>query len=132
MTAMAMQYAQTAIPDGAVPRAGSPGLQHVLDTYASETNKVVSVWRGFGDDDWTYRPHERSSTVGEILKHQLLSERRFFGEFLGTAEPAPADVLPPAATVSGYATRLVELAVPRLGFGRTATHCSRARNATFI
>ena len=61
------------------------------------------------------RPHERSSTVGEILKHQLLSERRFFGEFLGTAEPAPADVLPPAVT-EACATRLVDLAVPRLGF----------------
>jgi len=113
---MAMQYSQTAIPAGSLPRAASPGLQHVLDTYASETNKVASVWRAFEDDELAYRPHERSSTVGEILKHQLLSERRFFGEFLGTAEPAPADVLPPAVTVEACATRLVDLAVPRLGF----------------
>lgn len=112
---MAMQYFQTPIPDGAVPRAALPWVQHVLDTYASETNKVVSVWRGFEDDDLAYRPHGRSSTVGEIVKHQLLSERRFFGEFLGIAEPAPADVLPPAATIVACATRLVELAVPRLG-----------------
>lgn len=113
---MAMQYVQTAIPDSAVPRAALPWVQHVLDTYASETNKVVSVWRGFEDDDLAYRPHERSSTVEEILKHQLLSERRFFGEFLGAAEPAPAHVLPPAMTVAACAARLVELAAPRLTF----------------
>lgn len=53
-------------------------------------------------------------TVGEILAHQLLSERRFFGEFLGTAEPAPAEVLPQAITVDACAARLVDLAVPRL------------------
>ena len=112
---MAMQYFQTPIPDSSVPRAALPWAQHVLDTYAGEINKVVSVWRGFEDDDLAYRPHERSSSVGEILKHQLLSERRFFGEFLGIAEPAPGDVLPPAATIIACATRLVELAVPRLG-----------------
>lgn len=113
---MAMQYPQTPIPDESVPRAASPALQHALDTYASETNKVVAVWSGFTDTDFGHRPHERSSTVGEVLKHQLLSERRFFGEFLGTAEPAPRDVLPAAATVTAYATRLVELATPRLAF----------------
>ena len=111
---MAMQYVQTPIPDSSIPRATLPWVQPVLDTYASETNKVVSVWRGFEDADLAYRPHERSSTVGEILKHQLLSERRFFAEFLGIAEPAPADVLPPVATIVACATRLVELAVPRL------------------
>ena len=55
---------------------------------------MVAVWRGFFDGDLDYRPHPRSSTVGDILKHQLLSERRFFGEFLGAPEPAAADVLP--------------------------------------
>ena len=45
---------------------------------------MAAVWRGFTDADLGYRPHPRSSTVADILKHQLLSERRFFGEFLGS------------------------------------------------
>jgi uncharacterized damage-inducible protein DinB len=89
-------------------------MQHALDTYASETNKVVSVWREFQDDDLGFRPHARASTVGEILKHQLLSERRFFGEFLGTTEPPATAVLPATMTVNAGVERLVALALPRL------------------
>ena len=84
---MPLTYAYTAIADSTIPVAREPMVQHALDTYASETNKVVSVWREFRDDDLAYRPQARASTVGDILKHQLLSERRFFGEFLGTPEP---------------------------------------------
>lgn len=113
---MPLSYAFTAIPDRQVPVAAEPLVQHALDTYASETNKVVSVWREFHDDDLVYRPHQRSSTVGDILKHQLLSERRFFGEFLGTPEPPAAEVLPLAMTVPSASERLVALVVPRLAF----------------
>ena len=81
---MPLSYAHTAIPDAAIPVAAEPLLQHALDTYASETNKVASVWREFRDDDLAYRPHPRASSVGDIFKHQLLSERRFFGEFSGS------------------------------------------------
>jgi uncharacterized damage-inducible protein DinB len=113
---MAMQYAWTAIGEERVPRAAFPLAQHLLDTYASETSKVASVWRAFTDADLGWRPHPRASTVGEILKHQLLSERRFFGEFLGTPEPPPKDVLPASLTVQSATDRLVALAVPRLEF----------------
>jgi uncharacterized damage-inducible protein DinB len=111
-----MTYAFTAIPDSAVPRAVSLAFQHALDIYAGEINKVASTWGEFADRDLDYRPHAKSSTAGEILRHQLLSERRFFGEFLGTPEPPPGEVLPPAAGVKLYTRRLVELAVPRLHF----------------
>ena len=111
---MAMRYAWTAVGGGRVPRAAFPLGQHLLDTYASETSKVASVWREFGDGDLEWRPHPRASTVGDILKHQLLSERRFFGEFLGAPEPPPAEVLPPAPTVQACTERLVALALPRL------------------
>ena len=111
-----MNYEYSAIPDAAVPRSDSSAFQYLLDTYAGETNKVVSVWREFSAADLDYRPHPRASTVGEILKHQLLSERRFFGEFLGTPEPPPAAVLPATITPEIYADRLVELARPRLQF----------------
>jgi uncharacterized damage-inducible protein DinB len=110
------KYAFIAIADDIVPRASDPMFQHMLDTYASETNKVVSVWREFGDDDLTYRPHPRSTTVGDILKHQLLSERRFFGEFLGTPEPAPEDVLPPELTLAAAIDRFTALARARLPY----------------
>jgi len=38
--------------------------------------------RCFQDEGPELRPHARSATVGEITKHQLLSERRFFSEVL--------------------------------------------------
>jgi len=111
-----MNYDQTPIKDQDVPRAVSPILQHVLDTYASESNKVISVWQQFSAADLSFRPHARSSSVLDIFKHQLLSERRFFGEFLGAPEPPPDQVLPTGQTVGDYATRMLELARPRLGF----------------
>ncbi len=113
---MAMRYAWTAIGEERVPRAAFPLAQHMLHTYASETSKVASVWREFADGDLEWRPHPRASTVGEILKHQILSERRFFGEFLGAPEPPPNEVLPAEPTVDARVARLVELALPRLDF----------------
>jgi uncharacterized damage-inducible protein DinB len=111
-----LTYAHTAIPDRDVPVGVEPLLQHALATYASETNKVASVWAEFRDDDLPFRPHPRASTVEEILRHQLLSERRFFGEFLGLPEPPPAEVLPPTLTIDAARERLVALARPRLTF----------------
>ena len=111
-----MRYAYVAIPDAKIPRAADPAFQHMLDTYVSETNKVVSVWREFRDDDLDYRPHPRSTNVGDIFKHQLLSERRFFGEFIGAHEPAPAEVLPAEMTAAHATERLVQLATARLDF----------------
>jgi len=104
------------IPESSIPRASVPTFQHAVDTYASEINKTASVWREFSDADLGWRPHPRSSTVEEILKHQLLSERRFFGQFLGSPEPAPAELLPKNGGVEAYIARLVELAGPRLPF----------------
>jgi uncharacterized damage-inducible protein DinB len=109
-----MHYAHTAIRDAEIPRAAIPLLQHGLDTYASETNKVASVWSEFRDDDLEFRPHPRSNRVIDIMKHQLLSERRFFGEFLSVPKPEADGVLPSTPTVSSYVARFVELARPRL------------------
>lgn len=113
---MPMTYAYTAIPDSAIPRASSPVFQHMLDTYASETNKVASVWREFSPDELSFRPHLRSGTVQDIFKHQLLSERRFFGEFLGLPEPPAGEVLPRGETPADYTERLAQLASSRLSF----------------
>jgi uncharacterized damage-inducible protein DinB len=89
-------------------------FQYLLDTYESETKKTASVWRMFTDGDLAWRPHPRSSTVAEIMQHQLLSERRFFAEFLGCPEPPAAEVLPARQTIGEFATRLEDLAKARL------------------
>ena len=117
-----MRYAHPAIADSEVPQAANPVFQHLLDTYASETNKVISVWQCFDPADLSFRPHPKSSTVSDIVKHQLLSERRFFGEFVGTHEPPAAEVLPASMELDACITRIAELARPRLNFfaGQTA------------
>jgi uncharacterized damage-inducible protein DinB len=112
---MPMQYEYTAIPDALVPRAADPVFQHLLDTYASETNKVVSLWRLFAPGDIGFKSAERSSSVLDIMKHQLLSERRFFAEFIGLGgEPEAAALMPPELTPAGFCRRNEELCRPRL------------------
>jgi len=112
---MPMQYEYTAIPESQVPRATDPVFQHLLDTYASETSKVVSLWRQFAPEDMSFKPADRSATVLEIMKHQLLSERRFFAEFIGLGgELEAAALLPPELTPSAFCRRHEELCRPRL------------------
>jgi uncharacterized damage-inducible protein DinB len=111
-----MRYPFTAIEPSVVPQASEAAFQHVLDIYASETNKVISTWRAFSDEDLQFRPHAKSSTVGEILQHELLSGRRFFGEFLAAPEPDGTAVLPAELTIEACCRRLRNLARRRLDF----------------
>lgn len=111
-----MPYAWSAIAEAEIPRASNPLFQHLVETYASESNKVASTWKSFGDADLDFKPHCRSSSVREIFRHQLLSERRFFGEFLQAAEPAVDLVLPADLTVETAIRRYIELVRPRLRF----------------
>jgi len=111
-----MQYQFTAIRQDEIPAMKVRLLQHALDVYAGETNKVVSIWREFADGDLDFRPHSKSSTVGEVLQHQLLSERRFFAEFLGTPEPAADQILPASLTIENCCQRVAALAKARLPF----------------
>src|SRR3954471_445854 len=101
--------------DGAdIPRSGNPADQHLLDVYASEINKTASVWHGFDDASLGFQPHPKSTTVGGIFKHELLSGRRFFGEFLGLPEPDAASVVPTPIAVDACVGRLGDLARARL------------------
>jgi len=111
-----MNYDEKGIGDSEIPRASAPIFQHLLKTYASEANKLNSVWLEFSEDDLGFRPHARSSTVREIIEHELLSERRFFAEFLGLPEPLAEQVLPATRTPQGYATRMLDLSRARLKF----------------
>jgi len=54
---MPMTYPHTAIQDAEIPRANERMMQHALDTYASETNKVYSVWTSFAGEHLGFRPH---------------------------------------------------------------------------
>ncbi len=42
-------------------RAAYPLFQHLLDTYASETDKTISTWRGFAPEALRFRPHSEVS-----------------------------------------------------------------------
>src|SRR5262249_60841142 len=111
-----MYYDFIAIPDADVPQAVDPTFQHVLTTYASETNKTVSVWRAGPDSLLDFKPHERTNPIRTILAHQLLSERRFFALFVGTEEPPVEELLPPGEkpVVQAYLDNDLSLAKGRL------------------
>lgn len=111
-----MHYPFSPIGEQQVPRAAAAAWQHALDTYASETNKVYATWREFPDADLAFRPHPKSMAARDIMKHELLSQRRFFAEFLGLPEPPVAEVLPAVDSAAALAARLVEMALPRLEF----------------
>src|SRR3954453_16918900 len=89
-----MHYDFVAVPDADVPQAVEPAFQHAVTTYVSEANKTASVWRAVPDGLLDFRPHEKTNTVRPILVHQLLSERRFFAQFVGTQEPPVEELLP--------------------------------------
>lgn len=109
-------YGLNVIVEARIPRASNPLLQHTLETYASETNKTATVFRQFAPEDLSFRSHPRSSTVLDVFRHQLLSERRFFAEFLDSPEPEPANVPPEEQIPEMFARRLIELAEPRLHY----------------
>ena len=94
-TAEIMIYDFIAIGDQDVPPAEDPIFQHLISTYASETNKTASLWRAIPDDLLDFKPHEKVNTIRAILVHQILSERQFFPQFVGTVEPPVEELLPP-------------------------------------
>jgi uncharacterized damage-inducible protein DinB len=90
-----MNYDFIAITDQEIPQASDPLFQHLVVTYASETNKTASVWHAIPDDVLDFKPHEKVNSIRAILVHQILSERRFFAQFVGTEEPPVEELLPP-------------------------------------
>src|SRR6516164_8684610 len=106
-----MTYDFIAIPDQDVPQARDPLFQHLVATYASETNKTASMWRAIPDVLLDFKPHEKVNTIRAILRHQILSERRFFAQFVGIQESPVEELLPPGdhPTVQAYLDRYVTL-----------------------
>lgn len=111
-----MQYDFVAISETEIPQATVPQLQHMVDTYVSETNKTASMWHATPDELLDFTPHEKTNSLRTIFCHQILSERRFFAQFVGLTEP-PADTLLPKGdqpAVTDYVNRYVDLAKLRL------------------
>jgi uncharacterized damage-inducible protein DinB len=111
-----MNYEFVAISDAEVPESADAAYQHVLMTYASETNKTASVWRTVPEDLIDFKPHDKTNSIRAIMVHQLLSERRFFAQFAGLDEPPAEELLPPgeAPQVVQYIDKYVSLARRRL------------------
>jgi uncharacterized damage-inducible protein DinB len=111
-----MRYDYIAIPDAEVPVGVEPAFRHTVTTYASEVNKTVGVWRAVPDGLLDFKPHEKVNAIRTILVHQLLSERRFFAEFVGLEEPPVEELLPTgdAPAVQAYIDRYVGFARKRL------------------
>lgn len=111
-----MHYDFIAIPDADIPTAVEPAFQHLVTTYVSECNKTASMWKAVPDDCLDFKPHEQTNTIRTIFQHQLLSERRFFGQFVGTREPNVEELLPPGEKppVAVYLEKYVWLCRQRL------------------
>jgi uncharacterized damage-inducible protein DinB len=110
-----MQYLHQFIAEHEIPRAGAPIFQHLVDIYASETNKVASLWSEIRPEQMEFRPHPRSSSNRQIMLHQILSERRFFAEFIGFEEHPVESLLPPEnAPPAAYVQQLIRHCRPRL------------------
>lgn len=111
-----MDYQFVAIPETELIPAADPSLQHIGQTYVSETNKTASIWKAVTDDLLDFSPHKETNSIRTIFEHQLLSERRFFFEFVGLTEPPVAELLPPGKSpnVEDYIERYVDLAKRRL------------------
>lgn len=54
------------------------------------------MWRAIPDGLLEFKPHENVNTIRAILVHQILSERRFFAQFVGIEEPAVEELVPAA------------------------------------
>jgi len=64
----------------------------LVDTYATERIKILSVWSEFRDDDLPFRPHPndpRGRSVREQMIHQCVSEDLWFRTMLAIDVSAP-------------------------------------------
>ena len=87
----------------------------LVETYASERIKVVSVWSEFRQADMEFRPRPndpRGRSVHEQMVHQCVSEDLWFRTMLGIDVAAPP--LPSPETQQEFIRRYVEDSGKRL------------------
>src|SRR6201984_3900255 len=87
----------------------------LVETYATERIKVVSVWSEFRDEDLSVRPRDgdpRGRSVHEQMVHQCVSEDLWFRNMLGIDVGAPP--LPAQETRLEFVKRYAEDSGKRL------------------
>jgi uncharacterized damage-inducible protein DinB len=87
----------------------------LVETYATERMKVVSVWSEFKDENLPVRPHAsdgRGRSVREQMVHQCVSEDLWFRNMLGIDVQAPP--LPKEETRLEFIKRYAEDSGKRL------------------
>jgi len=87
----------------------------LVETYATERIKVVSVWSEFEDQDLVVRPRSgdpRGRSVLEQMVHQCVSEDFWFRNILGIDVIAPP--LPKQESRTNFIERYVEDSAKRL------------------
>jgi uncharacterized damage-inducible protein DinB len=89
--------------------------EFLVETYATERMKVVSVWSEFREEDLPVRPHAgdpRGRSVHEQMVHQCVSEDLWFRNMLGIDVGAPP--LPVQETRAEFMKRFAEDSGKRL------------------
>ncbi len=87
----------------------------LVETYATERIKVLSVWSEFDDNDLNVRPHpadRRGRSLREQMVHQCVSEDLWFRNMLGIDVGAPP--LPAQETRLEFLSRYAEDSAKRL------------------
>lgn len=87
----------------------------LVDTYATERLKILSVWSMFGDEDLPFRPKQddaRGRSVREQMVHQCVSEDLWFRTMLGIDAGLPP--LPQEETRLAFLNRYAEASGKRL------------------
>jgi uncharacterized damage-inducible protein DinB len=93
--------------------------EFLVESYASERVKVLSVWSEFKDEDLAVRPHHtdpRGRSVHEQMVHQCISEDLWFRNMLGIDVHAPP--LPARETRLEFIKRYAEDSGKRLAILR--------------
>lgn len=94
--------------------------EFLVETYATERVKVVSVWSEFQDLEMEFRPRvddPRGRSVHEQMVHQCVSEDLWFRNMLKIDVGAPP--LPKAETRAEFIRRYAEDSGKRLGVLKT-------------
>ena len=89
--------------------------QFLVDTYASEITKTLSVWGMFRDADLAARPHPSDPRGRNLLGHmvhQCISEDLWFKRMFGIA--VVENPLPSAETRAGFIAAYADAAAQRL------------------
>ncbi|MBV8050345.1 MAG: damage-inducible protein DinB [Acidobacteriaceae bacterium] len=105
----------------------------LIETYATERLKVVSVWSEFRDEDLPFRPRAddpRGRSVREQMVHQCVSEDLWFRTMLGVDVGAPP--LPQQETRLEFMKRYAEDSGRRLSALRRTEELWWEQSAKFF